>query len=293
MEGRCAMYKAQRYCRGMVGVFFLVVLMALCLSVAMLANAPVLTDLQVVSIASSFSGDAWVVQVALDVFHDPINEVTSLVVTAYDSATGNWDVHIVNVCIVEPFQFFGGSTAYDYMVTVEIPKSDSGRITIEARAVHGDDWASTLWEDWIPQEPRVVSTGGLKLPDAGIAPTAVGVFDSTQWILSVSACRPMIVTLDTLNCRLLCADPIMEVPTWWRVWDSSSDNDGEHDSGELVDTGWIPAAGFIAHWNLYEIGVPAGWSVEIRFQLRMERSHHADRAASYSATLGVDVHDEI
>jgi hypothetical protein len=272
----------------MLGVFVLAMVTVLQLGVPGLADAPIPSDLQVVSITSS--GAVWVVQVTLDVFHDPINEVSSLVVTAYDSAPGSWDSYIDRVSIDDPFQSFSGSTVNDYTVTLEIPKSDSGRITIEARAAHGGDWGSTTWVGWVPQPPSHVFSGGLAFTD-GTAPTADGEFESTHWILTINACGIMTVTLDALNCRLL-ADLTTEVPTWWRVWDSNSDNDGEPDPGELIDTGWIAVAHFIVHWNEFEITIPPGWSGEIRFQAEMERNGLADLAGSYSATLTVDVSDE-
>lgn len=143
----------------------------------------------------------------------------------------------------------------------------------------------------IPPEPSHAFSGELEFLD-GTAPTAVGAFESTHWILSVDACGIMTATLDTLDCRLLCADLGTEVPTWWRVWDSNYNNDGEPDPGELVDTGWIAVAEFIARWNQYEIKFPPGWSGEIRFQLKMKRSSLADHAGMYSAILKVDVCDE-
>jgi len=286
------MHMTRRLNKVIPGVFLLLVSMVVCLGVDGLANAPVLDDLRISSIVSSSLNNAWVVGLTMDVSHDPINEVLSVVVTAYNSAAGDWDSHIVSVSIASPFQSFEGGTAYAYAVTLEIPKADSGRITIEARAAHSDEWGGTLWEGWIPQEPTYVFSGGLAFTD-GTEPAAVGTFESTHWILSVSACEKAVITLYTLNCRLLCSALDAEIPSWWRVWDSSSDNDGEHDSGELVDTGWIAAAEFIAQRNLYKIYIPTGWSGKITFQLRMERSGFGHHAGSYSAALKVDVHDEI
>jgi len=284
------MYVVHRLSKGMLAVFLLAAFTVLHLGIAGWAGTPIPSDLQIVSIASSFSGDAWVVQVTLDVAYDPVNEVSSLVVTAYDSATGSWNVSIDRVSIDDPFQSSAGSTVTDYMVTLDIPKTDSGQITIEARAAHGDAWGSTSWEGWIPQEASYVFSGELAFPD-GAEPKAVGAFESTQWILSVNACGKALITLHTLNCRLLCSDPDAEIPSWWRVWDSNSNNDGEPDPGELVDSGWISGAEFIAHWNLYEIEIPSGWSGKITFQMKMERSRLGDHAGTYSATLKVDVCD--
>jgi hypothetical protein len=100
----------------------------------------------------------------------------------------------------------------------------------------------------------------------------------------------MTVTLDTEDCRLLRADLGAEIPTWWRIWDSNGDNDGELESGELIDTGWIPVAVFIG-MNGTIITIPADWFGEIRFQLKMERSGHGNPAGHYSCSLGVGVED--
>jgi len=131
--------------------------------------------------------------------------------------------------------------------------------------------------------------GGLEFLD-GTQPTAAGVFESTHWILSiVNADDGMTVTLNTEGCRLMCSDLGVEIPTWWRVWDSTSDQDGELDPGELVDSGWIPASDFIVHWNNDTIEIPLGWTGEINFQLKMERSGLDDPAGYYSTDLNVTV----
>jgi len=284
------MYMIQRAGKSIPGAFLFLVLAVVCLEITGWAGTPIPSDLQVVSITSTFSDDAWIVELTVDVSHDAINEVSSLVVTAYDSATGSWHFYIDRVSINDPFRSFTGSTVNDYMVTLDIPKTDSGKITIEARAAHGDDRASTSWEGWIPQEASYVFSGGLTFTD-GTAPRAVGIFESTQWILSIDACGIMAVTLGTLDCRFLCEDPAAEVPTWWRVWDSTSDNDEEPDCGEIIDSGWIQAADFVCQWNQHVIEIPPGWSGEIRFQVKMKRSGLADHAGTYSATLSVDVSD--
>jgi len=277
--------------KGIPGVFLLPVLVVVCLGITGLANAPVLGDLRIPSITSSSWDDTWVVELIVEVSHDPINEVSSLVVTAYDSATGSWGSHIVRVSIDDPFQFFTGRKVYDYTVTLEIPESDLGRIKIEARAAHGDEWASTSWEGWIPQKSKYEFSGELAFAN-GTGPEDVGEFESSQWILSVNACGTAVITLHTLNCRFLCSDLDAEIPSWWRVWDNNGNNNEELEEGELIDTRWIPVAEFIARWNLKEIEIPAGWSGEIRFQLKMERSHLADHAGTYSAILKVDVRDK-
>ena len=281
---------APRLNKGAVSISLLVVVTLLQLGISGLANAPTLSDLKVVSISSSFSGDAWVVELTLDVLHDdngenPIAKVSNLTLKAYDELGAP-----VAEYVDHAFHPHKGNAVNDYPVSIEIPKSASGWVTIEACAKHGNDWGCTTWQGWIPQEPKHVFSGGLEFKD-GTEPRAVGTFESTQWILSIHACSVTTVTLHTLDCRLLCEDPAAEIPTWWRIWDSNSDGDGKLEAGEIVDTGWIPVADFIAHWNLYEIEVPSGWSGEIRFQLRMERSGLADHAGTYSATLRVDVCD--
>jgi len=280
------MYMTRRVGKGIPGVFLLLVLAVVCLEITGWADAPVLSDLQVISVASSFFGDAWVVQLTLDVSHQPLAAVSNLTLKAYDELGGQ-----VAEYVDYPFHPHSGNFVNDYPVSIEIPKSASGYLVIKACAKHGNDWGCTTWEGWIPQEGSHVFSEGLAFTD-GTAPTADGEFESTLWILSVNACGIMTVTLDTLNCRFLCAYLATEVPTWWRVWDSNSDNDGELDSGELIDTGWIAVADFIAHWNEFEIVIPPGWSGEIRFQAKMERNRLANLAGSYSATLTVDVSDE-
>ena len=279
------MHITRRVGKGIPGVFLLLVFAVVCLGITGWADAPVLSDLQVISVASSFFGDAWVVQLTLDVSHQPLAAVSNLTLKAYDELGGQ-----VAEYIDHPFHPHIGSFVNDYPVSIEIPKYASGWITIEACAKHGNDWGCSTWAGWIPQESSHVFSGGLAFID-GTVPTAVGEFESTHWILTINACGTMIVTLDTLNCRFLCADLATEVPTWWRVWDSSGNNDGEPDSEELIDTGWIAVADFIAHWNEFEIVIPPGWSGEIRFQAKMNRCGIADLAGSYSSTLTVDVSD--
>lgn len=124
----------------------------------------------------------------------------------------------------------------------------------------------------------------------GTQPSDSGEFLSNQWILSVDASGVMTVCLDTKDCRLQSSDFDAKIPTWWRVWDSTSDNDGILQDGELIDTGWIPVADFIA-MNGAIITIPAGWSGEIMFQLKMKRSGYGNRAGHYSCSLGVEVDD--
>jgi hypothetical protein len=130
--------------------------------------------------------------------------------------------------------------------------------------------------------------GGLEFVN-GTQPGAVGVFESDEWILSIDACKAMTVTLNTVGCRLVCSDLGVEIPTWWRVWDSSGNHDGKLDGAELVDSGWIAVSDFIIHWNNEIISIPSGWSGEIKFQLKMERNGLGDPAGSYSSVLDVTV----
>ena len=132
-------------------------------------------------------------------------------------------------------------------------------------------------------------SGGLDF-SLGTQPSDSGEFLSNQWILSVDASGVMTVCLDTKDCRLQSSDLDAKIPTWWRVWDSTSDNDGILEDGELIDTGWIPVADFIA-MNGAIITIPAGWSGEIMFQLKMKRSGYGNRAGHYSCSLGVEVDD--
>jgi hypothetical protein len=125
----------------------------------------------------------------------------------------------------------------------------------------------------------------------GTQPADSGEFLSNQWILSVvDASAGMTVSLDTEDCRLQHADLAAEIPTWWRVWDSTSDNDGILDDGKLIDTGWIPVTQFIA-MNGAIITIPPGWSGEILFQLKMKRSGYGNRAGGYSCSLRAEVND--
>jgi len=132
-------------------------------------------------------------------------------------------------------------------------------------------------------------SGGLEFL-VGTQPSSAGVFESTYWILSiVDAGEAMIVTLDTLGCHLVCSALDTEIPTWWRVWDSIGNHDGELDPGELVDSGWIPVSDFIIDWNDETISIPLGWTGGINFQLKMERSGLGDPAGHYSTVLDVTV----
>lgn len=126
----------------------------------------------------------------------------------------------------------------------------------------------------------------------GTDPWDSGEFLSNQLILSVTdASAGMTVTLYTKSCQLQCTDPGAEIPTWWRIWDSNADEDGELESGELIDTGWIAVADFIADWDKFEIEIKPPWSGKIRFQLKMERKGYGNPAGYYECSLGIGVQD--
>jgi len=254
------------------------------------ANAPVLDDLklnQALDDPIVSSGASWVVHLSLDVSHQPLAAVSNLTLRAYDQLGGQ-----VAEYVDHPFHPHGGSSVNDYSVSIEIPKFASGYLVIEACAKHGNDWGCTTWEGWIPQESSYeFSRGGLEFLH-GTQLKDAGLFESTQRILTIRACAPLTVSLETLDCRLICSDLNAEIPSWWRVWDNSGNNDGKLDLGELVDSGWIAAADFVAHWNESRIVAPSGWSGEIRFQLKMERSGLGDPSGHYSTVLDVTASEE-
>jgi len=106
-------------------------------------------------------------------------------------------------------------------------------------------------------------------------------------VYSFSGSLQIEIALDTADCHLLpigYTDLRYEIPTEWRVWDSTSDNDGKLEAGELIDTGWLPVATFIAFIATVDdssITVPSGWSGEISFQARMTRHRLGDSAGDY------------
>jgi len=280
-----------------VAIFLFFILAIVYCGIVALADAPVLNDLKLdqrLDDPITSFGEFWKVHLTLDLSHQPIAAVSNLKLRAYDYKEyedyGSQGAQLVAESIDHPVQANSGNFVDDYPVSIEIPKSASGHLVIEACAKHGNNGGCISWEGWIPQEPSYEFSGGLEFL-YGIQPPTAGIFVSTQWILSIDACGIVTVTLDTLNCCLLCEDPAAEVPTWWRVWDSNSDNDGELDLGELADSGWIAAADFVAHWNESLIVAPPGWSGEMRFQVKMKRSGIADPAGTCSATLKVDVYD--
>ena len=276
----------QRPSKKILTVFLLFATAAICWGSTCWANAPVLSDLKVVSITSF--GDFWNVELTLDVFHDdqgkgkdpnPIAQVSNLTLRAYDQLGGQ-----VAKYVDHPFSPNTGNSVDNYPVSIKIPKSASGHLVIEACAKHGKNWGCTTWKGCIPQESSYEFSGGLDFLH-GTQPTSTGVFESTHWILSIDACGAMTVTLNTLNCGLLCTWPNAEIPTWWRVWDSTNDNDGK-----LIDTGWITVADFIK-MDGTTITIPPGWSGEIAFQLKMNRSGYGNPAGHYSCSLRVEVDD--
>ena len=273
-------------------VFLLLALAAGCWLINGFADAPELSDLQVIS--STSLGDVWLVQLTLDVAHQPLAAVSNLKLRAYDyeeyKKHGSQGAVLVAESIDHPVQANNGNFVNDYPVSIEIPKSASGHLVIEACAKHGNEQGCTTWEGWIPQESSYEFSGGLDF-SLGTQPADSGEFLSNQGILSVmDASAGMTVSLDTKDCRLQHADLDAEIPTWWRVWDSHADADGKLEPGELIDTGWIPVAEFIK-MNGAIITIPAGWSGNILFQLKMKRSDYGNRAGHYSCALGVEVND--
>jgi len=259
-----------------------------------LANAPVLSDLKLahdVPIVSSPSGEAWVVCLTLDIIHDdnganPIAKVSNLTLRAY-----NYDEYHdpgvspvpVATYIDHPFHPNEGNAVDDYPISIEIPKTASGHLVIEACAKHGNDWGCTTWEGWIPQEPEYHFSGNLQIPH-GWAPRASGVFEGNVWVLHIKSCGVTVVSLDTDHCRLTRVghqELRFEIPTEWRVWD-------DHE-GEIVNTGWVPVAQFQAMFETNSIAIPPGWSGEIYFQARMIRNGLGDPAGDYSAALTVEI----
>ena len=157
-------------------VAFLVVALWLVLySTLAFANAPVLSDLRLaehVPIVSSISGKAWVVALTVDVLHDdaganPIGQVSNLTIRAYDAEAYRLPDPVPIVEYVDPsFHPNQGNAVDDYPVFIEIPKSASGYLIIEACAEHDADRGCTTWEGWIPQEPGHTFSGDLQMRNA-------------------------------------------------------------------------------------------------------------------------------
>ena len=268
-------------------------------SIAILANAPVLSDLKPdehLPITSSLSGNAWVVSLTLDVLHDdhganPIAQVSNLTLTTYDYEDyenhGSQGAVPIAEYVDHPFSPNKGNSVDDYPVSIKIPKSASGYLVIEACAKHGKDWGCTTWEGWIPQEPKHSFSGNLRMQYANAwNPRASGVFESNIWTLHIQTCTSATVTLDTDVCCLLRVPPSIhgrEIPTEWQVWDNHA--------GEVVNTGWLPVALFKAMFENDVILIPSGWSGEIYFQMRMMRHGLGDRSGDYSAALTASVSD--
>lgn len=256
-----------------------------CLGAISLADAPVLANLEVVSIKSASLGAAWTVELSVNVSHQPLAAVSNLTTGVYDEL-GNLVVQEVDHAFYPNL----GDSVDDYFLSIEIPKGASGYLVIEVCAKHGNDWGCTRWQGWVPQKPSFRFLGGLVLLQGSRA-VDVGEFESAPWVLTAHAAGNATVILDTRDCRLACGGRVCEIPVWWRVWDSFSDCDGLLEYGEVVDTGWVPGPEFLAHWNLYEVQLPPGWTGEIRFQLKLERRGIVDRAGKYFAILRVEVSD--
>ncbi len=263
-------------------------------SIAILANAPVLSDLKLaehVPITSSLSGEAWVVSLTLDVLHDdvgadPIGQVSNLTIRAYDAEEYPLPAPQPIVEYVDhAFHPSEGNAVGDYPVSIEIPKSASGYFLFEASAEHQGDWGYTTWEGWIPQEPQHSFSGNLRMQHANAwNPRVSGVFESNIWVLHIQTCAAASVTLGTESCSLMRMSPSThgcEIPTEWRVWDNHA--------GTVVDTGWLPVALFEAMFENDFISIPSGWSGEIYFQMRMTRHGLGNRSGDYSAALTVSV----
>jgi len=266
-------------------------------STCVLANAPVLSDLWLdehLPIASSLSGAEWVVSLTLDVLHadtgtNPIAQVSNLTLKAYDYAEYT-DPAISPVPVAtyanHPFDPTVGNSVDDYPVSIEIPKTASGHIVIEACAEHEDDRGCTTWEGWIPQQPEHHFAGSLQI-SGDWNPAASGVFEGSVWELHIQACAETTVSLGTDDCRLTrvgSEDPRYEILTEWRVWDDLG--------GVVIDTGWLAVAVFEEMFESGAITVPSGWSGEIHFQLRMIRYGLGDHSGDYSAALTVDVPED-
>ena len=120
--------------------------------------------------------------------------------------------------------------------------------------------------------------------------------DEDAWVLHIqtddTAAR---ISLNTAACRLVRighVGPYWEIPTEWRVWDSTSNQDGQLDPGELVDSGWLPVVTFMETFQDNPIVVSSGWSGEIYFQVRMTRYGLGNNSGDYSAALTVDVAED-
>ena len=149
--------------------------------------------------------------------------------------------------------------------------------------------------------PPVYSFSGSLQIDTGWNPYAEGthpspINDADAWVLHIQTDDTAAkIALDTADCHLLpigYTDLRYEIPTEWRVWDSTSDNDGKLEAGELIDRGWLPVAAFIKTFDDNPIIVPPGWSGKIYFQARMTRHGLGNSAGDYSAGLTVAVTED-
>ena len=105
------MHMTRKMNKGILGVFLLLVSAIVCLATTGLADAPTLSDLQVISVTSSFFGDAWVVQLTVDISHQPLAAVSNLTLRAYDQLGGQ-----VAEYVDHPFHPHSKSFANNYPV---------------------------------------------------------------------------------------------------------------------------------------------------------------------------------
>jgi len=145
-------------------------------------------------------------------------------------------------------------------------------------------------------EPDVEFLDGFNLQIlGGWDPRATGVFESNTLTVRITTVTAAKVFINTADCRLTRighVGPYWEIPTEWRVWDTTSNQDGHLDPGEVVDSGWLVVAAFMETYQDSPIVVPPGWAGEICFQMRMTRSGLGNSAGDYSAALTVDVAED-
>lgn len=120
--------------------------------------------------------------------------------------------------------------------------------------------------------------------------------DEDAWVLHIqTGASAAKISLDTTACPLMRighVGPYWEILTEWRAWDGTSNQDGQLDPGELVDSGWLPVVTFMETFQDDPIIVPSGWTGEICFQVRMTRYGLGNSAGDYSAALTVSVTED-
>ena len=142
-------------------------------------------------------------------------------------------------------------------------------------------------------EPDVEFLDGFSLQiPGGWGPRATGVFESSILSVRITTYSAAKFSLNTAASRLIRIGHVgshWEIPTEWKVWDSTSNQDGHLDSDELVDSGWLEVSAFIQTFQDSPIRIPSGWTGEIYVQMRMTRSGLGNAGGEYSAALTVDV----